>query len=689
MKKNFSVWVMSVTLTIGLVLNACGGQTIATEMAESPVVIDATNLELTMKAPRQILLAENLLTLNPELISKIEPISGDTITAAQLDQPGANGLIRFADVDLSAVQFTPGQIIVTDVTEEIPFGLLRKVVEVNPTGDNMVDLVTVQATIEEAIPDGWFEADYSEIASLLDQTANQYGGGKLMKAASAPMSLAPIEFPVNEVLYDDGHGGLVTAIGNIEVTPDFDLFVKTSGGSMEYFKFENKTTVKSKITITSGIQYSDSIVKNVYEKILPTIKIPVASTGLVIPLTPRLVVSVGLNGKVSTGISFGAEYNNTITASAIWQNSWDVIRVTDPNIQLFPPAFKTKVSAKVFARPRLELMLFGVVGPYAQVDGYYKLDASPEDNPWWTLKAGVDGEIGVSFELFGFVKLNPFHKSFEIYSAVIAQAPVEAPPEPAPARETTVQIVSVGCGPGLSLNVHVRSFNSAGINSYSIWSTWGGGGEITQTFSAPLPQEIDETLVFTHAIYDNVDRVHQIGLQVITPDNPNGYFTYADEPNGRCPGHYQPSASVNPTATLPVPPPPAGGDTVMLVYDTISANLINISQRNISVADIEFRRINDQGIATASFDSNDWRNVASQGKFDALPPNDCLMINTQRSSRPAKCTSSWGFITTSQTQYHFWMATSDSIQFQVWKDGTLLQTCQISAGSCYFVLPQP
>ena len=116
------------------------------------------------------------------------------------------------------------------------------------------------------------------------------------------------------------------------------------------------------------------------------------------------------------------------------------------------------------------------------------------------------------------------------------------------------QIVSVECGSGLSLYVHIRITNETGISSYSVWSPWGGGGQIDQAFSAPLPKVIDEVVVHEHAFPDSVDRSHQVGLRVTTADSAQPIYTYAMEPGGRCPAHYQlPTSSPTPTsAPMPI-----------------------------------------------------------------------------------------------------------------------------------------
>ena len=120
---------------------------------------------------------------------------------------------------------------------------------------------------------------------------------------------------------------------------------------------------------------------------------------------------------------------------------------------------------------------------------------------------------------------------------------------PLVSTDKVAQIVSVECGSGLALNIHIRISNDAGISSYSIWSTWGGGGQIDQTFTAPLPKVIDEVVVHEPVFPDTVDRQHQVGLKVTTPDHAQPIYTYAMEPDGRCPGHYQSPTTVTVTPT--------------------------------------------------------------------------------------------------------------------------------------------
>jgi hypothetical protein len=112
------------------------------------------------------------------------------------------------------------------------------------------------------------------------------------------------------------------------------------------------------------------------------------------------------------------------------------------------------------------------------------------------------------------------------------------PESPTPSSATVVRIVSVECLTGLTLSIHFEIRSDAGIESYGLWSTWGGGGDFNEDLTAPLPTQIDRTVEFTHAIVDPVpSRVHQFGLvaQLIGVADP--IITYEVEPDNRCPGH--------------------------------------------------------------------------------------------------------------------------------------------------------
>lgn len=109
----------------------------------------------------------------------------------------------------------------------------------------------------------------------------------------------------------------------------------------------------------------------------------------------------------------------------------------------------------------------------------------------------------------------------------------------AESAETTFEkITNVECADGFDLNVDISIGNPQGILSYAVWSTWVDA-EISETFTAPYPQNVDKRVKLVEPFFDTIDRDHMLGLEVIRandPNNPVRIFAY--EPNKRCPGHY-------------------------------------------------------------------------------------------------------------------------------------------------------
>ncbi len=101
-----------------------------------------------------------------------------------------------------------------------------------------------------------------------------------------------------------------------------------------------------------------------------------------------------------------------------------------------------------------------------------------------------------------------------------------------------IGIIGVECLTGQTVSLHVWITTEAGIPSYALWSTWGGGGDTTRSFPTPYTTHIDEVVEFTHALKDpEPGRIHEFGLAVTLVGVPDPIIVYAMEPENRCPGH--------------------------------------------------------------------------------------------------------------------------------------------------------
>ncbi len=111
------------------------------------------------------------------------------------------------------------------------------------------------------------------------------------------------------------------------------------------------------------------------------------------------------------------------------------------------------------------------------------------------------------------------------------------PESAAPSSGTVVRILAVECLAGQTVSIHFEIKSETGIEAYGLWSTWGGGGQIDEVLTAPLPMEIDDTVEFTHTIVDPEPRVHQFGLYAEMVGVADPIISFEIEPDGRCPGH--------------------------------------------------------------------------------------------------------------------------------------------------------
>jgi hypothetical protein len=596
MNKQIFFRLIAVISIIGLLAGACGAPPATSYPTQPPALAETPNSlnDVTLQPV-------NLVALNPGLVAQMVPLREDlsTITAQNLDLMG--GVIRFSDLKVTEFPYAAGDIMAAEASTTLPFGLLRKVTSVQESAFGGIEVQTVQAKLEEAIPQGDFSADSTMLVTSLNPEIIRSAGGGLMRVAPSHEK-GKIKFDLKDVVLwdeDNDHGTTndqVIAKGWIEVTPDFYLHMKISKFTMEEFTFTDNTSITADIKIQSGITLKKNMNVSVFDRDFPNINIPTGIPAVpAIILTPKLDITIGLDGQVSAGISTGSTYTHKSNTTADWKSStqWSFTKNPNEDFKFTPPTFQTKATAKLYARPRLRLMLFGVVGPYTQVEGYVRLEASPQKDPWWVVYGGVSGRIGIEFELFGFLKSGSYCQDFSLYDEiVIASAPLAVePPAEIPATEEP---------------------------------------------QATAP-----------------------------PEEPN--------PPG---GNDNPPESSSAVAL--------GNENVQLVYDNSSAHMINMSQDYIKVNGVIFNRIDDQGNITASYAADMWGNFYKG--YDTVPPNYCLRIALPKSSSSSNCTRYVNF-ETSQEKYYFWRATSDSRQFQVWKNGTLLQTCEISAGSCYFYLP--
>lgn len=150
-----------------------------------------------------------------------------------------------------------------------------------------------------------------------------------------------------------------------------------------------------------------------------------------------------------------------------------------------------------------------------------------------------------------------------------------------------------------------------------------------------------------------------------------------------------PTAVAAPASPVPLPTGPSDTN-ILLVYSDSSLTVINASGAPISLVGVKFVRLAADGSFDASFEAAAWNGVAAR-KIGALPPSDCYMLLqlNQRISPPHPCQDAWGWIASSNREWHFWLPSQTSLFFGVLHYGRIIHICPIADGRCTFYLPQP
>jgi hypothetical protein len=397
---------------------------------------NATFLPLTLSAAASL----------PPVIPSSTEVLTETTTQYLSSISGDGSVFTFTQSTPALDGLVPGEVIVGDVSENAPHGFLRKVTSTSSSG-GLVVLETEEATLEDAIESG--EAHLSHVLTPDQaQKVTQLSGVTL---ATAPQSGDDFYLIIEEVvLYDDdGDPGTeddqITADGSILLQPGFDLRLKVRDRHLEELSFTTSAVETADLEITSGVE-----LPSVEEEVevarysLSAVTIWVGAVPVVV--LPVLRVNVGVDGRVHVGVTTGVVQHAALRAGVKYADeTWRPVTGFSNHFQYHPPELSADLDVKGYVIAQLSLLLYGVAGPYAEIDAYLKLEADVSATSQWVLYGGLDAPIGVNVEVLG--RLLADYETLAIgYRLALAHAystnPPDTPSSPSPAAGATDQDVS-------------------------------------------------------------------------------------------------------------------------------------------------------------------------------------------------------------------------------------------------------
>lgn len=302
-----------------------------------------------------------------------------------------------------------GDIIVSGIVPNAPYGFLRKILAIQHNGSEY-QFTTQEVPLTDAFEE--LHIDYTKNFSLNDTLSG--------KKQSLDFT---VDLP-NVIVYDaDGNNNTtsdqIKINGSLAFSPSMTVDVDISFFHLDYARVEASFQTEIQNSITAGgslASFSEEI--TVYQQPLTPFTIP----GTPIVIVPILRVNVGANGSVNVSVSASYTNTNTVTAYVVYDNgAWDNgYYKTMENTYNFP-GLTGNVNAKAYVEPGIDFSFFGSNWATGSViaQGYAKFTGSVLPSPACELKAGVSAGIEAQLQIFGMTFAAASYPDIFDYSVVL------------------------------------------------------------------------------------------------------------------------------------------------------------------------------------------------------------------------------------------------------------------------------
>lgn len=345
-------------------------------------------------------------------------ILDDATQALLTTQPEADTL-RFSSASPQVAALRANDVIVGTAG----LGFLKRVLSIQDGGGQVI-VVTRPAALNEAIERG--ALDFTQHLSPASVERVSYLAPGVTMSPAAPGGDEFVWQFQNIVIYDgDGNDATVfdqiVAKGEIRLRPDLECHVAFDNFQLKSMVVKLATHQVNTIEVRTGIGlHARREVELTRFNITP---FTVFIGPVPVVFTPEVILYAGVDGRISADIESSVSSTSDYTAGLSYTGgTWTALKAAQMTHTYVPPHVTTNCEAKAFVGPRMQLLVYGVAGPYVQADGFLKLEADPLATPWWRLLAGIEAGVGVKLEAFSRTLVNYSDDAVLSQSVVIAEA---------------------------------------------------------------------------------------------------------------------------------------------------------------------------------------------------------------------------------------------------------------------------
>lgn len=422
----------------------------ATVGQEIPVTLEVSNSSGSQSVKLLVRVKEAATVQTGVAVPESTKVT-DAATRSQVVSAAADGsTLRFAGSTAVTQALKPGDVIVSEPSQNAPYGFLRKVDAISQEGSQVV-LRTRPASLAEAVD----SADFSELRDLTTADAQEFkplvAGVKFLRpAVFTAQDVASKDFKLdfNKVVIDlSKDDNNPSTNGTISVSGSLGLrlglifeFNKGSGLSVKHLKTGLHVTQTANLKVAGDVNASMKKGIDIGELKFTALRFSIGPVPVV--LTPVIRVTLNFDGSTRANLNFEVKQSEDVQLGIKYDKGpgWDTffdhthtLEYTGPR-DVLNVSSTAKVSLEVKAGIRAYAGYDVYVGDielasgfvYVYVTTFAELSVVVPRKPTWQLDAGFEFGVGIQAEIIG-IELANFTKPLLNFHFSLAKAPNNKP----------------------------------------------------------------------------------------------------------------------------------------------------------------------------------------------------------------------------------------------------------------------
>ncbi len=304
-----------------------------------------------------------------------------------------------------------GSVLVLGVSDETPYGSLRKVENFQLNGGESV-VSTSDAKLTDAVKDGIIRLHTRLLEK--DFKLESKAEGVLINGPAKSFDGIAVTLDDFEIYNSDAK--IASLDGAIGISTEIDITIKIESNVIKSIETNTSLIKIDEVTVSSnsGFTGKEELVAAAFTHT------PIDSNNIV--FVPVVSMFAGFDGTISSQITTGVRQYREINSGLRYENSqWSANPLIHTDIfDYVKPQTTESSDLKIFSGSVVNILLFGKSIQNIKINGYYTLNADRAVSPVWKLSAGSDGTNTINADILGLS--GDYVSNIEIQSSEIVNA---------------------------------------------------------------------------------------------------------------------------------------------------------------------------------------------------------------------------------------------------------------------------